>query len=63
MKYPTTQNMKTYTSPVASVIALNTQQTLLNASSITANSDNATYMEEATFESNSKGWSSDEWSK
>ena len=55
--------MKTYTSPVASVIAMNTQQTLLNASSITANSDNATYKEEATFESNSKGWLSDEWSE
>ena len=63
MKYPTTQNMKTYTTPVVSVIALNTQHTLLNGSSIKANSDNATYMEEATFESNSKGWSSDEWSE
>lgn len=54
--------MKTYTTPVVSVIALNTQHTLLNGSSITANSD-APYMEEATFESNSKGWSSDEWSE
>ena len=55
--------MKTYTTPVVSVIALNTQHTLLNASGIKANSDNATHMDEVTFESNSKGWSSDEWSE
>lgn len=63
MKYPTTQNMKTYTTPVVSVIALNTQHTLLNGSGIKANSGEANYMKEATFESNSKGWSSDEWSE
>ena len=55
--------MKTYTTPVVSVIALNTQHTLLNGSGIKANSGEATYKEEATFESNSKGWSSDEWSE
>lgn len=55
--------MKTYTTPVVSVIALNTQHTLLNGSNIKANSGEANYMEEATFESNSKGWSSDEWSE
>lgn len=55
--------MKTYTPPVVSVIALNTQHTLLNGSSITANSGKATYQDEVTFESNSKGWSSDEWSE
>lgn len=55
--------MKTYTTPVVSVIALNTQHTLLNGSNIQANSGEANYMKEATFESNSKGWSSDEWSE
>ena len=55
--------MKTYTTPVVSVIALNTQHTLLNGSNITANSDNAIDQDEVTFESNSKGWSSDEWSE
>ena len=55
--------MKTYTTPVVSVIALNTQHTLLNGSGIKANYGEATKMEEATFESNSKGWSSDEWSE
>lgn len=55
--------MKTYTTPVVSVIALNTQHTLLNGSRIEANSGTDNYVEEATFESNSKGWSSDEWSK
>ena len=55
--------MKTYTTPVVSVVALNTQHTLLNGSSIQASSDEADYRDEVTFESNSKGWSSDEWSR
>ena len=50
---------KTYIQPVAIAVALQTEDAILSLSSMTINKD---YTTEVVF-SESKGWSSDDWSE